>query len=82
MDKDITTLLREIKAATGWSETLLASKLGVSQATVNRILHGQTECTGSTLRAIVLLHSETVGGPNDRRKTDRRVAKRRKKDQK
>jgi AraC-like DNA-binding protein len=57
MDKDICTLLREIKAATNWSETRIASELHTSQPTVNRILNGQAECKGSTLRAITDLHA-------------------------
>ncbi|WP_082989091.1 helix-turn-helix domain-containing protein [Janthinobacterium psychrotolerans] len=52
MDKSISTLLREIKAAKGWSERAIADKLGVSQPTVSRILNGQIDCKGSTYRAI------------------------------
>lgn len=57
MDKDISTLLNEIKAATGWNQNDLAKKLGVTQPTINRILRGQKECKGSTARAILALHS-------------------------
>jgi predicted transcriptional regulator len=57
MDKDIGTLLREIKSVTGWSEPRIAQKLGTSQPTVNRILNGQVDCKGSTLRAITELHT-------------------------
>jgi len=56
MEKDIGTLLREIKTTTGWSEPRIAQKLGTSQPTVNRILNGQMDCKGSTLRAITELH--------------------------
>jgi hypothetical protein len=58
MDKDITTLLKEIKAKTGWSELRIRDELGISisQPTVNRILNGQEDCKGSTDRAIRALH--------------------------
>jgi transcriptional regulator with XRE-family HTH domain len=58
MDKQISTLLREVKAATGWSEPQLAKAIGASQPTVNRILHGQSDCMGKTHRAIEALHRE------------------------
>lgn len=58
MDKDIATLLGEIKSTTGWSEPRIASELGTSQPTVNRILNGQPDCKGATLRAIVDLHAK------------------------
>lgn len=57
MDKNISTLLGEVKAATKWSEHRLAEELGTSQPTVNRILNGQDECKGSTFRAITDLHA-------------------------
>ena len=56
MDKKISTLLTEIKSATGWSEVKIAEELGTSQPTVNRILNGQDDCKGSTLLAITELH--------------------------
>jgi predicted transcriptional regulator len=56
MDKDISTLLQEVKIETGWSEPRIASEIGTSQPTVNRILNGQGDCKGSTLRSIVDLH--------------------------
>jgi predicted transcriptional regulator len=58
MDKDISTLLQEIKAATNWSEPRIADELGTSQPTVNRILNGQEDCKGSTLKAIQELHKK------------------------
>lgn len=61
MDKNISTLLREIKAATGWSEPVIAGKLNTSQPTVNRILNGQADCKGTTYRAIIELHLLEVG---------------------
>lgn len=60
MDKDICALLREVKAETGWSEPRIAIEIGTSQPTVNRILNGQTDCKGSTLRAIEDLHKRVV----------------------
>jgi transcriptional regulator with XRE-family HTH domain len=72
MDKDIATLLREIKSATDWSEPRIAAELGTSQPTVNRILNGQPDCKGATLRAIVELHGR-ICPPDDvpaRRATD------------
>jgi hypothetical protein len=72
MDKDIATLLREIKSATEWSEPRIAAELGTSQPTVNRILNGQPDCKGATLRAIVDLHAR-VCPPEEtpaRRSTD------------
>ncbi|MBH2071701.1 hypothetical protein [Janthinobacterium lividum] len=62
MDKDISTLLREIKAITTWSEPKIAAELGTSQPTVNRILNGQLDCKGSTLRAIIELHRSHFDG--------------------
>lgn len=56
MDKDPSTLLREIKQQTGWSETRLATEIKASQPTVNRILNGQPRCLSTTLSAIVGLH--------------------------
>ena len=56
MDKDISTLLREIKEATGWSQPRLAAELGTSQPTVNRILNGQGDCKATTYKAIAALH--------------------------
>jgi predicted transcriptional regulator len=58
MDKDICTLLKEIKAKTGWSEPRIALEIKVSQPTVNRILNGQDDCKGSTFRAIIDLHAQ------------------------
>lgn len=75
MDKDIATLLREIKSATDWSEPRIATELGTSQPTVNRILNGQPDCKGTTLRAIVELHARVCvpeGSPG-RRATDSRT---------
>lgn len=62
MDKDPSTLLREVKAATAWSETRLASELKTSQPTVNRILNGQARCLSTTLAAIVGLHAQHCDG--------------------
>jgi|GEM_PF-2440206 len=56
MDKDICTMLIEIKAETQWSQPRLADELKVSQPTVNRILRGQSDCMASTLTAIANLH--------------------------
>lgn len=56
MDKDISTLLGEIKEAKCWSEPRLATELGTSQPTVHRILKGQSECKVSTYKAIESLH--------------------------
>ena len=59
MDKEIDTLLQELKAKKSWSEHRLALEIGTSQPTVNRILNGQRDCKGSTFRAIQQLHSKT-----------------------
>jgi transcriptional regulator with XRE-family HTH domain len=56
MDKDPSTLLREVKQQTGWSETRLAAEIKASQPTINRILNGQPRCLSTTLSAIVGLH--------------------------
>jgi predicted transcriptional regulator len=61
MDKDITTLLREIKDASGLSEPRIAAQLGTSQPTVNRILNGQGDCKGRTFKAIADMHARVVG---------------------
>jgi predicted transcriptional regulator len=77
MDKPISLKLHEIKAETGWSEPRIADELGTSQPTVNRILNGQVDCKGSTLRAIDALHSRVceravsqINGVPHRRSTD------------
>lgn len=64
MDKDIATMLREIKSVTDWSEPRIASEIHTSQATVNRILNGQRDCKGATLRAIADLHSKVCAPPD------------------
>jgi transcriptional regulator with XRE-family HTH domain len=56
MDKDPSTLLRELKHSTGWSETRLARELKTSQPTVNRLLNGQPRCFSTLLTAIANLH--------------------------
>lgn len=57
MDKEISTLLREIKNATGWTEMRIARALGTTQPTVSRILHGQADCKIATFHAICALHA-------------------------
>lgn len=63
MEKDISTLLRDIKDATGWTETRIATALGATQPTVNRILNGQAECKIATFHAICALHALTCPHP-------------------
>lgn len=82
MDKKISTLLQEIKTETGWSQTRIGQEIGATQPTVNRILKGQKECIGSTLRAIEALHRRTcaeavakVDAKSRRRKTPNAVSK-------
>lgn len=58
MEKDNDTLLQEIQARTGWSQPRMASEIGTSQPTVNRILKGHVDCKSSTMRAIVALHKK------------------------
>lgn len=48
-------LLLKIRAQTGWSEPRIASEIKTSQATVNRLLHGQPGCQASTYLAIEAL---------------------------
>lgn len=66
MDKDISTLLREIKQATSWSEPRIAAEIGTSQPTVHRILKGQTDCMGRTQKAIEALHLSQCVKPRRR----------------
>lgn len=73
MDKQISTLLREVKEATGWTEPQIAEEIGTSQPTVNRILNGQDECKNKTLRAIEALHSR-VAAPQPVARTRRKPA--------
>jgi transcriptional regulator with XRE-family HTH domain len=70
MDKDPSTLLREIQQATGWSQNRLAVELKTSQPTVNRILKGQPKCLSDTLAAITELHERHCRGQPKRRRTD------------
>lgn len=72
MDKDIATLLREIKSATAWSEPRIAAEIGTSQPTVNRILNGQSDCKVATFKAIADLHQKLFAPDVDqfRRSTD------------
>jgi transcriptional regulator with XRE-family HTH domain len=72
MDKDISTALREVRTETGWSEPRIASELGISQPTVNRILNGQDDCKAKTFRAIQILYKkvcvdalDAVNSPSD-----------------
>ncbi len=58
MDKNISTLLTDIKKKTGWSGARLAKEVGTSQPTIHRILHGQVDCMGATLVAICDLHQK------------------------
>lgn len=48
-------LLMKIRAQTGWSEPRIATEIKTSQATVNRLLHGQKGCQASTYLAIEAL---------------------------
>jgi len=68
MDKDSSTLLREIQQATGWSQTRLALELKTSQPTVNRILKGQPNCLSDTLAAILEVHKRHCRGRPQRSK--------------
>lgn len=65
MDKQISTILREVKDATGWTEARIAQELVTSQPTVNRILNGQDECTVRVLRAIEALHARVSAAPHN-----------------
>lgn len=56
MEKNISTLLMEIKRQQGWTQTRLAVELGTTQPTVNRILNGQDDCKVTTFKAICALH--------------------------
>jgi len=62
MDNQITSLLREIKEATGWTESHIAVQIGTSQPTVSRILNGQSDCKSATYRAISALYARYVPG--------------------
>lgn len=55
MMQNIHELTRAIKERMGWSESKIASEVGVSQPTIHRILTGQTDCKGSTYQRIVAL---------------------------
>lgn len=68
MEKNISMMLQEIKAAKRCSQPTLARELGTSQPTVNRILNGQTECQSGLFARITALHSKVVG--SGRRKDD------------
>jgi transcriptional regulator with XRE-family HTH domain len=55
MNTPTQNLLRSIKEQTGWSEPRIASEINTSQATVNRLLHGQPGCQVGTYLAIEAL---------------------------
>lgn len=61
MKKHIPTLLAEVRAKTKWTEIQLADELKVSQATINRILHGQEKYRADTYCAVVALHERKCG---------------------
>ena len=77
MEKDISTLLREVKDGTGWGEQRIAQELGTSQPTVNRILNGQGDCKGSTLRSIQDLHRRVCVASTAKINSDSRAARKR-----
>jgi transcriptional regulator with XRE-family HTH domain len=62
-------LLQEIKARTGWSQPKIAAEIGTSQATVNRLLHGQSNCLATTALAIEQLAARLKIIPSRRRRT-------------
>jgi plasmid maintenance system antidote protein VapI len=64
MDKDISILLQETQAKTGWSQPRIAQEIGTSQPTVNRILNGQIDCKGKTWAAIKSLHERVHADPS------------------
>ena len=53
-------MAKEIREATGWTETELSKALGVSQPTVNRILAGQKDCKSSTYLKLLELYNEVA----------------------
>ena len=53
-----TQLLADIRTKTKLSEVEMADRLGISQATVNRILNGKSECKAGTLVAIQQWHAQ------------------------
>ena len=68
MDKDISTLLKEIKAHREWSEPRIAEEIGTSQPTVNRILNGQVDCKIATYQAIKALYEKTFAAQEGNRR--------------
>lgn len=60
MNTNIANLISEIQAATGWSQTRIASELNVKQATVSRLLGGQQSCSLHTFLSIFTLHDQTI----------------------
>jgi predicted transcriptional regulator len=68
MDKNAETLLQEIVAKTGWSQTRIANEIGSKQPTVSRIINSTVDCKGSTLRAIFALHQRVCMGKRKRAK--------------
>ena len=65
MDKSIAQMLKEIIAATHWRQVAIATKIGVSQATVNRLINGQIECKSRTYRNVYELYV-TVSASHDK----------------
>ncbi|WP_233854054.1 helix-turn-helix domain-containing protein [Paraburkholderia sp. HD33-4] len=61
-DQTPSEMLAEIKGFTGMTETALASRLEISQPTVNRMLKGQVKCSSTTLLAIFRLHADMKAG--------------------
>jgi Fic family protein len=64
MDKNYISLLREILASGALTQSLLAQRLGVSFAALNRWLNGHAKPHPQRIEAIAKLHRQIVGFPS------------------
>ena len=58
---NITTMLKSILSASGWSQETLAGRLGVSFVTLNSWVNGRSEPRRKAAESIQLLYFEIVG---------------------
>lgn len=69
MNTSAQEMLLKIRAQPGWTESRIAAEIKTSQATVNRLLHGQRGCQAATYLAIESLATKLKLLPERRRRS-------------